>query len=98
VKNALQATPQGGWVELEAAAEGKRVRLRVSDTGTGVPAELGDSIYDPYVTGREGGTGLGLATSAMLVRQNHGQLGHAPRPGGGAVFSFDLPGAAGGPP
>ncbi|HSA24160.1 MAG TPA: ATP-binding protein, partial [Myxococcota bacterium] len=97
VKNALQATPHGGWVELEASPAGESVRLRVSDTGPGVPAALGDSIYDPYVTGREGGSGLGLAISAMLVRQNHGRLGHAARPGGGAVFSIELPCATGGP-
>jgi len=96
VKNAIEASPPGGQVVLEARPDGERVRHLARDDGPGVPPELGDAIFDPYVTGREGGTGLGLATSAMLVRRNGGRLGHAGRPRGGAEFTFDLPRGAGG--
>jgi two-component system sensor histidine kinase PilS (NtrC family) len=104
VRNALQATPEGGQVVLSAGeapgpepgGSAGRIRFEVADNGTGVPGELGNSIYDPYFTGREGGTGLGLSISAQLVRQNGGVLTHSSNPAGGATFRFDLPRARGG--
>lgn len=91
VKNAVQATPAGGRVEVVARAdEDGRVRFEVRDTGPGVPESLGASIYDPYVTGREDGSGLGLSVAALLVSQQGGLLSHHARPGGGTVFGFSL--------
>ncbi|MCA9518277.1 MAG: HAMP domain-containing histidine kinase, partial [Myxococcales bacterium] len=100
VRNALQATPAGGRVVVGAAAagDGAGVRFVVEDTGAGVPAHLGASIYDPYVTGHEGGSGLGLSVAAQLVAQQGGALAHEARQGGGTAFHFTLPraGAGGG--
>jgi signal transduction histidine kinase len=97
VRNALQATPTGGSVEVrtktsQSGSNGeRRLVLEVADTGKGIPTELGDSIYDPYVTDRVGGTGLGLAISTLLVQQHGGALTHEMQQGRGAVFRFDLP-------
>lgn len=93
VKNAIEATPSGGRVTLSATAVSDGVRFAVCDTGRGVPSELGASIYDPYVTGREGGSGLGLSVAALLVSHQGGNLSHQPRDGGGTTFAFELPGA-----
>lgn len=98
VRNAVQATPPGGLVRLSARAESRRdarpdaplVAITVSDTGRGIPEALGASIYDPYVSGREGGTGLGLPLSLLLARQNGGSLTHQSGPEG-AVFRLELP-------
>ncbi len=91
VRNALQATPSGGRVVVESGGgPPDRVVFRVADTGPGVPQEMNESIYDPYVSGREGGLGLGLSISAMLARQNGGSLRHEPQPGGGVVFELDV--------
>jgi two-component system sensor histidine kinase HydH len=94
VRNALQACQAGGRVEMVCRsdqADPERVVFEVHDTGAGVDPEQGDSIYDPYVTDREGGTGLGLSISTQLVRRNGGRLGHENKPEGGAVFHFGLP-------
>jgi len=94
VKNAIQATPAGGRVDVRAAATPNGARFEVRDTGPGIPAELSASIYDPYVTTRDEGSGLGLSIAALLVSQQGGLLGHDARPEGGTVFRFDLPSGA----
>lgn len=91
VKNALQAAARGGEVAVHVTATSGSVRFDVSDTGAGVPTELGASIYDPYVTGRDGASGLGLSIAALLVTQQGGALAHAARATGGTTFSFSLP-------
>jgi len=90
VQNAIQATPPGGRVDVSALAAASSVRFEVQDTGHGVPEALGASIYDPYVTSRDTGSGLGLSVAALLVSQQGGLLGHDARPGGGTVFRFEL--------
>ncbi len=92
-RNALQAAGKGGRVILSAEAREGRVIFTVTDDGPGVPEELGESIYDPYVTGREEGTGLGLSTSALIVRAYGGVLSHARTEEATTVFRFDLPAA-----
>lgn len=95
VRNALEATPSGGTVDVAAGrvANAGDVRLWVRDTGCGIPAELGQAVYDPYVTGREHGTGLGLSIAASLVSQQGAQLRHRAGDEGGTLFWFDLPSA-----
>jgi signal transduction histidine kinase len=100
-RNAIQATPPGGRVELsvervvDKPGSPPMVAFEVADTGAGVPSELGDAIYDPYVSGREGGTGLGLGLCALLARQNAGTLTHRAKSGGGTVFRFTIPATVG---
>ncbi len=95
-RNAIEATQAGGEVGLhvlrEEGAEGEpaRIAVEVHDTGHGVAPELGDSIYEPYVTGREEGRGLGLPVASLIVRMHGGLLTDEPDPDGGTVFRFDL--------
>ena len=60
VLNAVQAMPQGGEVVVDAAEEEGMLRIRVKDQGPGIPATDVDSIYDPFFTTKDTGTGLGL--------------------------------------
>jgi signal transduction histidine kinase len=69
------------------------VRVEVRDDGPGVPAELRESIFTPFFTTREKGTGLGLAFVREIVRDHGGDVIVESAPGGGAVFAFDLPAA-----
>jgi signal transduction histidine kinase len=97
VSNAVQASGPGETVEVicrSGPEPGARIVFEVQDAGKGVPPDLGDSIYDPYVTGREGGAGLGLAISSLLVQQHKSVLTHEPRADKGTVFRFDLPAAS----
>lgn len=70
--------------------------LTVQDTGPGVPPELRESIFQPYVTTRPGGNGLGLATARRIVEAHGGSIRVDAAPEGGARFTVSLP--TGGPP
>src|SRR4029079_862191 len=90
--NAIQATPQGGRVELIAAAADSELLISVQDSGSGVPADLRERIWEPFFTTRQRGTGLGLA----IVRKRDQEVGGAAyldisRNGRGALFQVRLP-------
>ena len=93
LRNALQATGPVGKVEVLVGSNGDRVWFEVRDTGPGVPNELRDHIFEPFVTGREGrgGTGLGLAITRDIVAAHGGTIEVRPNPGGGTVMRVELP-------
>jgi len=67
------------------------VALRVSDNGPGLPPQLGEHIFDPFVSTKESGSGLGLSICKRIVEAHDGEISAADRPEGGAVFSVRLP-------
>lgn len=73
--------------------KGEYVELRVSDTGIGIPEEIRDRIFEPFVTSKDKTTssGLGLATVYSIVHQNKGAIEVASSPGQGSRFSIFLP-------
>ncbi len=93
LRNAVQATPPGGAVEVRVATEHDQARLDIADTGPGVPADLGDRIFEPFVTTREGrgGTGLGLAITRDIVRAHGGTIHVAANVPRGTVVRVELP-------
>jgi signal transduction histidine kinase len=86
VRNAVEACAAQGEIELAARAEDGLVRIEIRDHGPGVPPELVERLFDPYVTGKSGGTGLGLALAKQTVEMHHGAIAVEPTPGGGATF------------
>jgi signal transduction histidine kinase len=88
--NALQATPQGGRVELVAAANDGELVLSVQDSGSGVPVELRERIWEPFFTTRQRGTGLGLAIVRKRVQEVGGTAVLVSGNGGGALFQLRL--------
>ena len=97
VRNALEAmrvSPVCDLVVETAAEEGGGVRVSVFDKGCGAPAELADSIFEPFVTSKPGGIGMGLAIARSIVEAHDGRLWKEANPGGGTVFRFVLPGIA----
>ncbi|MBK9756242.1 MAG: HAMP domain-containing histidine kinase [Nannocystis sp.] len=100
VANAIAHSPPGGSVRVGAIAEAEYVHIRVSDEGPGVPPGERERIFHPFVRGaaatadRGGsriGLGLGLAIARRVVEGHHGHILVEDRPGGGAVFSVNLP-------
>jgi two-component system sensor histidine kinase CreC len=89
-RNAVTAA-RGGHVQIVAVDDGGRVRVEVRDDGPGVPAEIREKIFAPFFTTREKGTGLGLAFVREIARDHGGEITVRDRPGGGSVFSFELP-------
>lgn len=89
--NALQATPQGGKVELIAAAANGDLVISVQDSGSGVPADLRERIWEPFFTTRQRGTGLGLAIVRKRVQEVGGSASLEAGNGRGALFQLRLP-------
>jgi signal transduction histidine kinase len=91
--NALQATPRGGVISIEASrVDDTRARLTVTDEGPGVPDELRERIWEPFFTTRQRGTGLGLAIVRKRIEEIGGSATLAPkRNGEGARFELDIP-------
>lgn len=92
LRNAVEASNATGVIEVSARGDDGGVRIEVCDHGPGVPADLVDRIFDPYVTGKSGGTGLGLALAKQTVEMHQGTIAVAPTPGGGATFVVRMPG------
>ena len=90
--NAVQATPQGGKVELIAAAANGDLVISVQDSGSGVPADLRERIWEPFFTTRQRGTGLGLAIVRKRVQEVGGSASlEVSHNGRGALFQLRLP-------
>ena len=89
--NALEASPVGGSVRVELAAGPGAVELRVADEGPGPPEGLGERIFEPFVSTKETGVGLGLSICRRVVEAHGGTLTAARGPAGGAVFTVALP-------
>jgi signal transduction histidine kinase len=91
VLNAMQAMPNGGEVVVDAAEENGILRIRVKDQGPGIPPGDVDSIYDPFFTTKDTGTGLGLPVAYQIVQQHGGELMLEENGPGGACFAIRLP-------
>ncbi|PIE18138.1 MAG: PAS domain-containing sensor histidine kinase [Proteobacteria bacterium] len=99
LKNAAEANPRGGTIRLRSfydptlrARDGEKLPLQIeiSDDGPGLPPEIADQVFDPFVSGRENGTGLGLALVSKLMRDNGGLVSVESAPGR-TIFRLSLP-------
>jgi signal transduction histidine kinase len=94
VTNALAAMPEGGALSIAARPGAGGVRIEVADTGSGIPTQMVDRVFDPWVTSKAAGegTGLGLAIVRDVVRAHGGSVS-ASNQAEGALFVIDLPAA-----
>jgi signal transduction histidine kinase len=97
VANAVRHTPDGGHVALTASRVDAGVRLRVEDTGSGIPAEHLPLVFDRFYKidqarpSGSAGSGLGLSIVKAIVERHGGRVAAATAPGGGAQFDVVLP-------
>ena len=94
VANALKFTPRGGYVRLSASREGELACLRVSDTGSGIPAEQLPKLFDRYWQANrldKRGVGLGLSIVKGIVSAHGGSIEVKTAAGEGSTFSLLLP-------
>ncbi len=78
VLNGAQAMPSGGPLEIEIGPRDGRVRLAVTDAGGGVPESVRDRMFEPFVTTKRDGVGLGLAMTKRIVEDHGGRIGFEP--------------------
>lgn len=88
--NAIQNTPAGGTIAVDASRRDVSLLLRVADTGPGIAEDIRERLFEPFVTGRADGTGLGLAIVREIARNHHGNV-RLVRNIGGAIFEIEIP-------
>ena len=89
--NGIEAMHEGGELTVGTRREAGQVRVTVSDTGAGLPAEKLEEIFTPFYTTKAEGTGMGLAISRSIIEAHGGKLWAANNDGRGASFHFTLP-------
>jgi signal transduction histidine kinase len=99
LSNAVKYTDAGGSVVMTTRSDAERVLIRVKDTGWGIPREMLDAIFDPFVQVGRGpsgtlaeGAGLGLSISRELARAMDGELTVESEVGSGSTFTLVLDG------
>ncbi len=92
LRNAAEATGGSGRLDLALAPDGDgAVVVTIQDHGPGIPPDMRDHIFEPYVTGRSHGTGLGLTLVRQTIEAHGGTIGASETAGGGASFVVRLP-------
>ena len=91
VKNAKAAMPAGGTLTVGTVLVGERICITVRDTGTGIPEDVTDKIFEPYFTTREFGSGLGLTLTSKIIKEHAGDIEVSSKPGAGATFRVCIP-------
>lgn len=91
LKNALDAMPEGGTLDIVLDAKDDVLQLRISDTGVGIPADKLPLIFEPYVTSKGQGTGLGLAISYNIISDHEGDIQVQSEVGRGTTVTVSLP-------
>ncbi|MCI0695422.1 ATP-binding protein [candidate division KSB1 bacterium] len=91
LQNALAATPAGGIITLACSASKGAVTIFVQDTGSGIPQESLDKIFNLYYTTKPDGTGMGLAITQQIVLQHQGTIEVKSEEGKGTQFTISIP-------
>ena len=96
LSNAIKFTPEGGRIEVRAAAGDRLVEVSVSDNGVGIAPEDQEAIFEEFRQvgagpAKQEGTGLGLALSRKFVELHGGRIWVSSRPGVGSTFTFTIP-------
>jgi signal transduction histidine kinase len=93
IRNAIQATPSGGRIQVRSRRQGNELRWWISDSGRGIGPAEGAHLFDPFYCGRQAGRGLGLGLprAARMVTQAGGTLHWSSSVGQGTVFQVQLP-------
>ncbi len=93
VRNALEAMQDSPRRELRitsAPASDGMVEVSVADTGSGIAPEIADQLFQPFMTTKKDGLGVGLSLSRNIIEAHHGRIEVEPNPGGGTIFRFSL--------
>jgi len=92
-KNAMDAMPNGGMLQVCLHEVEENLQVEIADTGSGIPNEIKDRVFEPFVTTKnsDNGTGLGLALCQRLIQQHHGKIEFETELNWGTKFFVTLP-------
>lgn len=91
VRNAANASPPGGTIDLDVSIVADQVEFMITDDGPGVAPEIADTMFEPFASTTANGTGLGLAMAAYVMENLGGSIRYRRAPGRGACFTVSLP-------
>jgi two-component system NtrC family sensor kinase len=91
MKNSREAMPQGGKLTVSAAVRNQHLILTIQDNGQGITPEHLKSLFTPFFSTKEGGSGLGLTISRGLIEQHQGEIDFASEVGRGTTCTIRLP-------
>lgn len=91
IKNALEATKDGDHIFVSVRALNGYTQIKISDTGVGIERERLSKIFEPFITTKSNGTGLGLAVVKSLVEAHSGKIEVDSILGEGTIFTITLP-------
>jgi two-component system sensor kinase FixL len=93
MRNAIEAMQDSERKELlvtTSVPNGDKITVSVADTGSGLSEEITERLFQPFVTTKPAGMGVGLSISKRIVEAHGGEMWVEPNPSGGAIFSFTL--------
>jgi signal transduction histidine kinase len=96
LKNAIEASPEGGLVRVKAYVRKKKVILEVEDSGSGIEETQAEKIFEPFISSKSSGFGIGLYLTRKIVAAHGGKISFSNRPGCGAIFKVEMPGGESG--
>jgi signal transduction histidine kinase len=91
LENALESMPNGGTLTIKAEQDENYIAIKVEDTGCGIAPEQLDAIYDPFVTSKTRGAGLGLTMVHQVVMNHHGEINMSSQLNKGTRVTIRLP-------
>ncbi|HME44850.1 MAG TPA: [Fe-Fe] hydrogenase large subunit C-terminal domain-containing protein [Syntrophorhabdales bacterium] len=91
ILNAAQAMEGNGKLSITTIPERKHIKVKIRDTGPGIPPEVVKNIFSPFFTTKEKGTGLGLAISYGIIERHSGKIDVDTELGKGSTFTISLP-------
>ncbi len=91
VDNAVEAMVEGGELRISLAGSDESVEIRVADSGAGIPSDVEECIYEPFVSGKKQGNGLGVPTAKMIVESHGGAISFVTKIGEGTTFTLSFP-------
>jgi two-component system, sporulation sensor kinase E len=93
LKNAIEAMPKGGEIEIEARKQSDWIVTTIRDHGVGISEEMIPKLGDPFVTSKESGTGLGIMISQRIIQSHQGTMEIRSTVGKGTTVTISLPAA-----
>jgi two-component system sensor kinase FixL len=89
--DAMESAPKRELVVATSPAPNNMVEISVADTGGGIAPEIAGQLFQPFVTTKTHGMGVGLSISRTIIESHGGAIAHRPNTAGGTIFTFTLP-------
>ncbi|HEK85005.1 MAG: sensor histidine kinase [Candidatus Saccharicenans sp.] len=92
LKNALEVSTQGQGIKIKAILKKKNLVFSIEDEGPGVQIEKAEDIFEPFITSKKTGLGVGLYLARKIVEAHSGKIYFKNKPSGGTIFTIEIPG------